>query len=266
MNQLVVDFSFDPKELRLVLDTLRELMTDANLMFDRNGMQITGVDPNRLVAVNLQMHAKDGIVMQEHEEIFFGVYIPFLYKVLRYASTGDVATFRIYENELDVMILNITNLSSGAQMLTSFRNVMIPVDRYESTTNNNQFCKLRFPSVVFGKQLKEISSVSKNITLKFENQTFVLSGNNETSSVKRINNNMQYFDAPLSFCYEKTFVLRYLEKFIKPNLSASVLLKFDPSGIEPLEMSHTFESGMMRMKIMPVTLNFDGMENQDLRQ
>jgi len=258
--QPVIEFSFDPKALRLILDTLRELLTDANLCFSRRGLSICGIDPNRLVIVDLQLESASEMVMNDNEEIFFGVYIPFLYKMLRYCSPSDKAFFQLNASQPDTLKLVVVNDEGSTAMTSSFKNIMIPVDRYPANQNNSEYFKCRIPSIAFAKQLKEVGAVSKNIKIAFGPNELNLYGSNENSSVIRANKNVSYLDkSPTEVC-EYTFILRYLDKFIKPNLSEVVTLRFGANL--PMEISHSFDKGVMRMIISPITWNFDEMETQ----
>lgn len=258
MNQLTVEFTFDPKGLRTIMDTLRELMTDANLLFTRKGLEVTGVDPNRLAMINLQLESNSEMVMNENEEVFFGVYIPFLYKMLRYCNSTDKARFRIFSADKDVMILDVVNEEGTTTLTSQFKNIMIPVDRFPPPQHDNEYSSLRILSSTLGKQLKEVLSISKHVKLRFDKTMFVLYASNEHSNVTRENRAAAYFQRVDDSVYEGVFIIRYLDKFLKPNLSDTITIRFGRNL--PLEISHSFEKGSMRMKLSPVTWNFDGME------
>lgn len=258
MNQLKVEFTFDPKALRVIMDTLRELMTDANLLFTQKGLEITGVDPNRLAMINLQLEPTSDMVMNENEEVFFGVYIPFLYKMLRYCNSTDKACFRIFSADRDTMILDMVNEEGTTTLTSQFKNIMIPVDRFPSHENDNEYSSLRMSSSTLGKQLKEVLSISKHVKLRFDKTMFVLYASNENSNVTRENRAAAYFQRANDLVYEGVFMIRYLDKFLKPNLSDTITICFG-HGL-PLEISHSFDKGSMRMKLSPVTWSFDETE------
>lgn len=253
--QSVVEFAFDPKAMRLILDTLRELLTDANLCFSRRGLSICGIDPSRLVIVDLQLESTQEMVMNDNEEVFFGIYIPFLYKMLRYCNSSDKALFQFISSQPEELKLIVVNDEGNTTMTSSFKNIMIPVDRYCTNQNADGYFKCRVASDSFAKQLKEIGAVSKNVKIGFGPDALTLYGQNDNSCINRVNKNVHYLDRVPDNVYEYTFMLRYIDKFIKPNLSEIITLRFGSD--QPMEISHSFNKGFMRMAIAPITSNFD---------
>jgi proliferating cell nuclear antigen len=219
------------QSIKILIESLKEVLTDINLYFDQNGMKIMTMDNARvaLVYVRLLKDNFEEFIIQS--KIVCGINMIYLFKLLKTVGNNDVLTLFIKKdmsNELGIRIENKeknTVTESYLKMLDiSEEKLDIPDIQYDSV--------ISMPSVDLQKYCRDLSIISNNVNITSNNSKFILEAKGDFASQKIMIGETQngLIFSKKNQHVSETFDLKYLNSFTKStNLCSTVeiFLKMD---------------------------------------
>jgi len=212
------------QSIKILVESLKEVLTDINLYFDSNGLKIMTMDNSRVALVYVRL-------LKEHFEEYTcnsknicGINMIYLFKLLKTAGNNDVLTLFIrtgFQNELGIRIENKeknTITESFLKMLDiSEEKLEIPDIQYDSV--------ISMPSVDLQKYCRDLAVISNKVSITSTESKFILESNGDFASQKIIIGEAQnglIFSKKNQNVSEK-FDLKYLNSFTKStNLCSTV--------------------------------------------
>jgi proliferating cell nuclear antigen len=212
------------QSIKILVESLKEVLTDINLYFDQNGLKIMTMDNARVALVYVRL-VKDNF--EEYicsSKNICGINMIYLFKILKTVSNNDVLTLFIRKNspnELGIQIENKeknTVTESYLKMLDiSEEKLEIPDIQYDSV--------ISMPSIDLQKYCRDLSVISNHVTISSTESKFILESNGDFASQKIIIGEAQnglIFSKKNQNVSEK-FDLKYLNSFTKStNLCSTV--------------------------------------------
>jgi len=151
--------------IKVLIEALKEILTDANIEFNETGMKIVAMDSTKTILVHLKLnHDKfDKYVCKK--KLMVGVSMLNLFKLIKTTTGNDTLTFYIDESNLNVLGIVIDNGEKN-QVTTYELNLMdlneekigIPPQDFNSI--------ITMPSVDFQKICRDMSNLSDTIEIK----------------------------------------------------------------------------------------------------
>jgi proliferating cell nuclear antigen len=155
---------------RILIEALKEILTDANLEFDSTGIKIMAMDPSHTVLVHLKLDASNFEYYECLNKKTLGINMLNLFKLIKTMGNSDTLTLYLEENNESVLGIKIEN--SEKNTVTNFTlnlmdlhedNIEIPPAEFESV--------ITMPSVDFQKICRDMHNLADNIEIKsVENQ------------------------------------------------------------------------------------------------
>jgi proliferating cell nuclear antigen len=155
---------------RILIEALKEILTDANLEFDSTGIKIMAMDPSHTVLVHLKLEASNFEYYECLNKKILGINMLNLFKLIKTMGNNDTLTLYLEENNESVLGIKIEN--SEKNTVTNFTlnlmdlhedNIEIPPAEFESV--------ITMPSVDFQKICRDMHNLADNIEIKsVENQ------------------------------------------------------------------------------------------------
>jgi proliferating cell nuclear antigen len=212
------------QSIKILVESLKEVLTDINLYFDGNGLKIMTMDNARVALVYVRL-LKDNF-----EEYFCdsknmcGINMIYLFKLLKMVSNNDVLTLFIKKNSLNELGIRIENkekntiTESYLKMLDiSEEKLDIPDIQYDSV--------ISMPSIDLQKYCRDLSVISNQVLISNTDSKFILESVGDFASQKILIGEAQN---GLIFSLKnqnvsETFDLKYLNSFTKStNLCSTV--------------------------------------------
>jgi len=214
---------------RILIEALKEILTDANLEFDETGMKIMAMDSSHTVLVHLKLTANNFELYKCKSKISIGVNMINLFKLIKTMGNSDILTLYLEEDNQSVLGIHIEN--SEKNTITKYKlnlmdlhqdNIQIPPPTFSSV--------ITMPSTDFQKICRDMHNLSEELEIKSLGNQLIFSCNGDFASQETLigetNSGMSYIqnDSPDEIV-QGIFNLKYLVLFGKcTNLCNSIEL------------------------------------------
>ena len=212
------------QSIKVLVESLKEVLTDINIYFDQNGFKIMTMDNARVALVYVRL-------FKEHFEEYYcenkqmcGINMIYFFKLLKTVSNNDVLTIFIRKNNMNELGIRIENkekntvMESFLKMLDiSEEKLEIPDIQYDSV--------ISMPSVDLQKYCRDLSVISNQVNISSVDCKFILESNGDFASQKIIIGEAQngLIFSKKNQNVSETFDLKYLNSFTKStNLCSTV--------------------------------------------
>ena len=212
------------QSIKILIESLKEVLTDINLYFDSNGLKVMTMDNARVALVYVRL-LKDNF--EEYicpNKVMCGINMIYFFKLLKIVGNNDVLTLFIkgaVPNELGIRIENKeknTVTESYLKMLDiTEEKLEIPDIQYDSV--------ISMPSVDLQKYCRDLSVVSNHVIISSSESNFILESVGDFASQKIIIGEAQngLIISKKNQNVKETFDLKYLNSFTKSTNLCSIV-------------------------------------------
>ena len=219
---------------RILIEALKEILTDANFEFDENGLKIVAMDSTHTVLVHLRLNAENLEEYKCLKKIVLGINLINFYKLMKILGNNDV--LQLYVDDENLSVLNIMIKNSEKNSITNFKlnlmdlneeNIEVPPPTFESV--------ITMPSVDFQKICRDMHNLSDELEIKSVGNQLIFSCKGlfaeQETSIGASSNGLNFIQNDDSNkIIQGVYALKYLVLFSKcTNLcnSVEVYLKND---------------------------------------
>jgi proliferating cell nuclear antigen len=212
------------QSIKILIESLKEVLTDINLYFDNNGLKIMTMDNARVALVYVRLIKDNFEEYQCKNKIMCGINMIYLFKLLKTVSNSDVLTIFIRSNNSNELGIRIENkekntvTESFLKMLDiSEEKLEIPDIVYDSV--------ISMPSVDLQKYCRDLSVISNKVSIISTESRFILESNGDFASQRIIIGEAQngLIFSKKNQNVSEVFDLKYLNSFTKStNLCSTV--------------------------------------------
>ena len=216
--------------IRVLIEALKEILTDTNLEFDGENIKVIAMDPSHTVLVHLKLDSSKFERYFCPNRLLVGINTINLFKLIKALQNNDILTLFIEKNNTNQLGIRMEN--GEANQITQYKmnlmdlnqdNISIPPIEFESviTLPSNNFQKICRDMFNLSDNI-EITTYGQQITFKCkgdiaDQETSI--GQSQTSGMSFVKNDNQ--DEIIQGIYS----LKYLVLFTKcTNLSSSIEL------------------------------------------
>ncbi len=242
-------------QFKVLFDCLKDLLTEVNFNFTEKCIKLICMDPGRIGMIHLEINNV------EHYEcaypIVAGMYVGYLYKMMRSMNSGDFMEWRIYEddpNALQVLLIN-----SDKRTRTTNTLKLLDLDIEEIEIPNVKFDRvISMPSSDLSRYIREVSSISNTVTIRGTDTTLEILASGDIAGthiiIEPTASGLNWLHSePGGGVIEGTYFVKYIEKFTKACVDASVELFLRESF--PLIMRYEMVVGTLRFVIATLSEN-----------
>ena len=111
---------------KILVEALKELLTDTSIDFDETGMKIVSMDNSHVVLVHLKLDANKFEYYNCVGKVTIGVNMLNLYKLIRTINSNDTLTLFIDENDKNHLGIKIENSEKNTK--TTFKLNLLDLD------------------------------------------------------------------------------------------------------------------------------------------
>ena len=155
---------------RILTEALKEILTDANFVFDETGLKVMAMDSSHTVLVHLKLTANNFEYYHCKSKKILGINMINFFKLIK--TMGNSDTLTLYIDQDDESSLGIKIENSEKNSITKYKlnlmdlhedNISIPPAVFDSV--------ITMPSVDFQKICRDMHNLSDNIEIRsLENQ------------------------------------------------------------------------------------------------
>lgn len=216
--------------IRVLIEALKEILTDTNLEFDSENIKVIAMDPSHTVLVHLLLNSCKFERYYCPNKLLIGINTINLFKLIKALQNNDILTLFIEKNNTNQLGIRMEN--GEANQITQYKmnlmdlnqdNISIPPIEFESviTLPSNNFQKICRDMFNLSDNI-EITTYGQQITFKCkgdiaDQETSI--GQSQSSGMSLVKNENE------NEIIQGMFSLKYLVLFTKcTNLSSSIEL------------------------------------------
>jgi proliferating cell nuclear antigen len=212
------------QSIKILVESLKEVLTDINIYFDLNGFKIMTMDNARVALVYVRL-LKDNF--EEYicdSRQMCGINMIYFFKLLKTVGNNDVLTIFIKKNNNNELGIRIENkekntiTESYLKMLDiSEEKLEIPDISYDSV--------ISMPSVDLQKYCRDLAIISNQVNISSTDSRFILESNGDFATQKIIIGEAQngLIFSKKNQNVSETFDLKYLNSFTKSTNLCSIV-------------------------------------------
>lgn len=239
---------------KILVEALKELLTDTCIEFDETGMKIITMDNNHVVLVHLKLDASKFEHYHCEGRIVIGVNMLNMYKLIRAINSGDILTLFIDSSDMNHLGIKIENGSKNTR--TTYKLNLLDLDNQKITIDPESFNSvIMLPSIDFQKICRDMHNIAEYVEMKNISTQLILSCKgdfcNQETIISDSENGNSITNKGSSEIVQGVFSLKYLVLFTKcTNLSSTVELYL--KNDYPLLIKYTVASlGEIKLALAP---------------
>tara|TARA_Y100000022_G_C13231331_1_gene367484 strand:+ start:678 stop:1460 length:783 start_codon:yes stop_codon:yes gene_type:complete len=150
---------------RVLIEALKEILTDANFEFSESGLKVIAMDSSHTVLVHLKLEANNFEHYFCENKLLLGINMINMFKLIKTMGNNDMLTLYVEENNESSLGIKIDN--SEKNSVTNFKlnlmdlheeNIQIPPAQFDSV--------ITMPSSDFQKITRDMHNLADNIEIK----------------------------------------------------------------------------------------------------
>lgn len=240
---------------KTLIGALKDIISDTNIIFTKQGMKIINIDATHTVVVFLELLGENFEVYNcKYDKIIIGTNLIRLYKLIDTIENNETLTIYIANEDYDNGIVSQLSLKFDNTMnnqYTIHQLRLMDVDTEEMVYPDIVFSSMiSFPSIEFMKIIRKLSNTASEVEIIYANNELIFESKGSTFSTTKITKFGEGLSQKCSSnkkIFQGLFVLKYLNCFIKcTNLSTQVDLYLEND--KPLVIEYAVASlGKIRL-------------------
>ena len=205
--------------IRILVESLKEILTDGNIFFDETGIKLIAMDSTHTVLIHLKLLSENFEFFHCSKKITIGVNMLNLFKLIKTMTNSETLTLFLEkdnENQLGIIIHNSEKNSQTTYKLNLLdideENINIPPAQFET--------ELTLPSHDFQKIIRDMINIGENIEITSIGSQLKLVCNGDFAHQETIlgetNNGLKFSSTqPPELPTQGEYSLKYLLLFTK---------------------------------------------------
>lgn len=236
---------------KILIEALKEVLTDTNLEIDQTGIKIITMDPSQTVLIHLKLEASNFEIFECKERMIIGVSMLNLFKLIKTMTNNDTLELNIEEDEVNKLNIVIENAEKNS--ITKYKLNLIDLDESNIKIPPAMFDSIiTMPSSDFQKICRDMSNLSDTIEIRnigsqlifacrgdFAEQTTILgelSGGLNFSKTSDTQIIQGYYNLRFLVLFTKcTNLCNSLEMYLKNNFP--LVIKFNVGSLGSLKLA-----------------------------
>ena len=159
---------------RILIEALKEILTDTNLIFDKSGIKLVATDNSQIVLVHMKLLAENFEFFHCEEKTRIGINMMNLFKLIKIMNNNETLSLFVEKCDKNRLGIKINNNDKKTQTLFKMNlldisedELSIPPAKFESElTLPSIDTQLALPSGDFQKIIRDMSNIGENVEIK----------------------------------------------------------------------------------------------------
>ena len=245
--------------IRILVEALKEILTDTNILFDENGIKLITTDSTKSVLIHMKLDADKFESYYCESSIVCGICMLNLYKLIKTISNQDTLTLYISKNNKNKLGIIINNTDKKSQ--TRYELNLLDINEELLKPPPVEFdTEISYPSSDFQKIIRDMINIGTNVEIKSVGESLILTCEGDFASqetiLKTSDEGLQYTaingsHVPDHNLVQGEFSLKYLSLFTKCTNMCN-LLKLYIKNDYPLIIQYSVASlGYIKLCLAP---------------
>lgn len=150
---------------KVLIEAMKELLTDTSIEFDETGMKIISMDNAHVVLVHLKLDASKFEYYHCDSKIVIGVNMLNLYKLIRAINSNDILTLFMDSDDMNHLGIKIENGEKNTK--TTYKLNLLDLDNQKIHIDSADFNSvITLPSIDFQKLCRDMKNIAEFVEIK----------------------------------------------------------------------------------------------------
>uniref|UniRef100_A0A6C0CXN4 Proliferating cell nuclear antigen PCNA N-terminal domain-containing protein n=1 Tax=viral metagenome TaxID=1070528 RepID=A0A6C0CXN4_9ZZZZ len=241
--------------IRILVEALKEILTDTNILFDETGVKLITTDSTKSVLIHMKLDSNKFESYYCESSVVCGLCMLNLYKLIKTISNQDTLTLFISKNNKNKLGIIINNNEKKSQTKYELNLLDINEDLLKPPPVEFE-TEISYPASDFQKIIRDMINIGTNVDIKSVGQSLILSCEGDFASqetiLKTSDDGLQYIsDKSDNDLVQGEFSLKYLSLFTKCTNMCN-LLKLYIKNDYPLIIQYSVASlGFIKLCLAP---------------
>jgi proliferating cell nuclear antigen len=205
--------------IKILCESLKEILTDANLIIDENGIKLIAMDSTKSVLIFLKLDSSKFESFYCKEKIKIGINFLNLFKLIKTINNSDTLTLFIHENNINKLGIKINNSDKNIETVYYLNLLDINSDDIEIPPAEFD-TELTMPSNDFQKLIRDMITIGDECEIKNYNDNLIFNCEGDFASqittLNETQNGLQFINnCNNDKIVQGIFSLKYLLLFTK---------------------------------------------------
>lgn len=250
MNNRLEITTVQSSAIRILFESLKDVLTDVNIHANSQGIKIMSMDGSKSAIVHVKLLASQFEKFECSTPIVMGVNMLSLFKILKSIKNNDVISFLVTEDTTK-LIIKIQNKEKQTEIISKLK--LLDIDENLLHIPNIEFDSiLTIPSSDFQNHIRDLSVISNEITIKTDEESIILEvdGDFASQSIK-INKKSTAITLDRSKETCNTFNLKYLLLFTKSSNLCNTIEIYLKSNFPIIILYNVANLGQLKFCLAP---------------
>jgi len=158
---------------RILIEALKEILTDTNLIIDSSGVKLIATDNSKIVLIHMKLQSENFEHFFCQEKMKIGINMNNLFKLIKIMGNNDILTLFVNKNETNKLGIQINNESKNTQTLFKLNLLDIPEDEIKIPPAEFE-TELTLPSSDFQKIIRDMTNIGECVDIKSVGENLIL--------------------------------------------------------------------------------------------
>ena len=109
---------------RILIEALKEILTDTNIIFDEKGIKLIATDNSKIVLIHMKLHSENFEHYHCKKKFKIGVNMNNLFKLIKVMGNNDILNLYIENNDINRLGIKIYNEDKNTQTIFKFKKIL----------------------------------------------------------------------------------------------------------------------------------------------
>jgi len=163
---------------RILIEALKEILTDTNLIFDKSGIKLIATDNSKIVLIHMKLISENFEHYYCKEKIKIGVNMNNLFKLIKIMGNNDILSLYIEKDNPNKLGINIYNEDKNTK--TTFKLNLLDISEEEIKIPPAEFdTELTLPSADFQKLIRDMTNIGDSVDIKSVGESLIFGCNGD---------------------------------------------------------------------------------------
>lgn len=150
--------------IRTLVEVLKEVLNDVNIIFDESGVRITAMDGSHVALIHMKLEAAKCEEYYCKEKLNVGLNMLSLFKLIKTINNNDTVSFYIEESNMNELGITISNADKNS--VTNFKIKLLDLDINDINIPDVEIeCIITMPSNDFQRMCRDMLNISETIEI-----------------------------------------------------------------------------------------------------
>ena len=172
---------------RILIEALKEILTDTNLIIDNTGIKLIATDNSKIVLIHMKLQSENFEHYYCKEKIKIGVNMNNMFKLIKTMNNNDILSLYLQENDPNKLGIRIFNEDKNST--TSFKMNLLDISEEEIKISPAEFeTELTLPSSDFQKLIRDMINIGDTVDIKSFGESLIFECNGDFATQETILN------------------------------------------------------------------------------